>query len=347
MSTETPEMTLSPSRFPLLALAAALTLAVSGTVGAEESNAVSIDEWDVPFRDGRARDPFASGEDEVWFVGQRGHYLARFTPSTGEFIKRDLPNEPGPHNLIVGSDGIVWYAGNRSAYIGRYDPNSDEVERIEMPDAAARDPHTLVFDEGEEHIWFTVQGGNMVGRLEIDTRNVELIPVPTERARPYGIKVAPDGTPWVVLLGTHKIASIDPASLTLTEHDLPAAESRPRRLEITADGRVWFADTGRGSLGMFDPASGSTDDWALPGGERSQPYGMASDKDGRVWVVEAGVQPNRLIGFDTEAEQIFSVTEIPSGGGAVRHMHYHEPTDSVWFGTDRETLGRADVGGVR
>src|SRR5690606_20084437 len=106
---------------------------------------------------GRARDPFAAGDNEVWFVGQRGHYVARFTPSTGEFFKKDLPDQAGPHNLIVGSDGIVWYAGNLRGYIGRYDPRTDEITKIEMPDPAARDPHTLVFDEGEKHIWFTVQ----------------------------------------------------------------------------------------------------------------------------------------------------------------------------------------------
>jgi virginiamycin B lyase len=41
---------------------------------------------------------------------------------------------------------------------------------------------------------------------------------------------------------------------------------------------------------------------------------------------------------------IISVTEIPSGAGTVRHMDYHAPTSSVWFGTDHETLGRANVG---
>ena len=325
---------------PAALCCAAWTVAAPAT--AEEMNPLEIQEWDVPF-EGRARDPFAVSDDEVWFVGQRGHYLARFTPSTGEFFKKDLPDQAGPHNLIVGSDGIVWYAGNLRGYIGRYDPRTDEITKIEMPDQAARDPHTLVFDDGEKHIWFTVQGGNFVGRLTLENQKVDLIPVPTPRTRPYGIKIAPDGTPWVVLLGTNKIASIDPETLTLTEHALPSADSRPRRLEITADGRIWYADTGRGYLGMYDPKSKTFDEWALPGGSGSQPYGMASDQHGRVYVVETGVRPNRMIGFDTARHEIFSITEIPSGAGAIRHMHYHEPSGAIWFGTDEETLGRAVV----
>lgn len=328
------------------ALAVSCLYAVFATAaanGAEEMNPVAIDEWQVPY-DGRARDPFAAGADEIWFVGQRGHYVGRFTPSTGEFFKRDLPDSPGPHNLIVGSDGIVWYAGNLAGYIGRYDPVTDEIQKIEMPDPAARDPHTLVFDEGERHIWFTVQGGNFAGRVTLADRSVELIPVPTARARPYGIKLAPDGTPWIVLLGTNKLASIDPDTLALTEYEIPAAEARPRRLEVTSDGRIWFADFARGYLGVYDPDAEAFDEWELPSGRDSRPYGMASDEQDRIWLVETGASPNMFVGFDTRSERVFSVTAIPSGAGSVRHMDYHAPSSSVWLGTDNETLGRAIVG---
>ena len=112
------------------------------------------------------------------------------------------------HNLIVGSDGIVWYAGNRRGYIGRFDPQSGAFENVAMPDAAARDPHTLVFSKDERHIWFTVQRGNFVGRLTLADRIVDLIAMQTRRARPYGIKIAADGRPWIVLLGTNKLVSI-------------------------------------------------------------------------------------------------------------------------------------------
>ena len=320
-----------------------LMLAALPLGAAEPLNPIVIDEWPNPLK-GHGRDPFATGGDAIWFVGQGGHYLARFTPSTGKFFKRDLPDSAGPHNLIVGSDGIVWYSGNLVGNIGRYDPKTDEITRIPMPDPAARDPHTLIFDKGQQHIFFTVQGGNFVGKLTIADRSVQLTPVATPRARPYGIKLAPDGTPWVVLFGTNKLASLNPKTLELTEYTIPAQGARPRRLEITSDGRIWYADYARGYLGAYDPRDRSFEEWALPSGAASRPYGMASDEQGRVWVVESGVQPNLFVGFDTRAEKIFSVTRIPSGAGSVRHMDYHLPTTSVWFGTDAETIGRARLG---
>jgi virginiamycin B lyase len=319
-----------------------LVASPSLTQATEALNPVQIREWEDP-NQGHTRDPFAVSADEIWFVGQGGNYLSRFTPSTTTFFKRDLPDSPGPHNLIVGSDGIVWYAGNRRGYIGRYDVKADAIEKISMPNRQAYDPHTLVFDKSQRNIWFTVQNGNFIGRLNIASRKVDLIAVPTDGARPYGIRMAPDGRPWTVLLGTNKIAVIDPIKLSMREFSLPARGARPRRLEITRDGRIWYADYRRGFLGLYDPARKTFGEWALPSGSDSQPYGMASDKLGRVWLVETGVSPNLFVGFDTATGKIISVTPIPSGAGSVRHMDYHAASHTVWFGTDNDTLGRATL----
>ena len=51
------------------------------------------------------------------------------------------------------------------------------------------------------------------------------------------------------------------------------------------------------------------------------------------------MQPNRLVGFDTESKTFSEPMEIPSGGGTIRHMYYDESTDSIWFGTDVDTVG--------
>ena len=311
---------------------------------AEPRDPVEIREWSVPYEASRPRDPFAVSDREVWFVGQRGHYLARLETDSGTFTRHPLEDGAGPHNLIVGDDGIVWYAGNLKGYIGRFDPATERLERIVMPDPAARDPHTLVFDHAGEHIWFTVQGGNFVGRLTPADRSVRLIPVPTGGARPYGIVVAPDGTPWIALFGTNKLASVDPETLRLTEHTLPDPGARPRRIGVTGDGRVYYVDYARGTLGRLDPATARIEEWGMPSGDGARPYGMAVDSADRIWFVETGVTPNNFVGFAPDEEAFFSITPIPSGGRTVRHMHYHRASQNVWFGADANTVGRARVG---
>ncbi len=331
------------SSFPLRVFFWLILIGVLGQAAAcsIEHNPIDIKEWHVPY-EGQPRDPFSFGGKEIWFVGQAGHYLARFTPSTKKFFKRDLDDSAGPHNLIVSSDGIVWYSGNLKGYIGRYNPQKDQLDKVVIPNDNANDPHTLVFDENEQHIWFTVRVGNFVGRLTMADSSVELIPVPTPHARPYGIKIAPNGTPWIALLGTHKLAKVDPKTLKLTEVEIPNKDARPRRLEVTDDGRIWYSDYATGVLGLYDPKADIFKEWELPGGKDAHPYGTALDKGGRIWIV-TGTKPNYFVGFDTHTEKIISITAIPSGGGTVRHMHYHPSTDSIWFGTDTQNLGRAIV----
>jgi virginiamycin B lyase len=323
-------------------LAVTIMLGCLEVAATERLNPLIIDEWDVPYA-GRPRDPSMSGPDKVWFVGQRGHYLGMFTPSSGKFFKRELEDHPGPHNVIVGTDGIVWDTGNLAAYIGRYDPVADKITRILMPEEAAHDPHTMAFSADEKYIWFTVQRGNFVGRLSIDDLSIELIEVTTSRALPYGIRLAPDGTPWIALFGTNKLAAINPSTLKLTEYTLMHPDARPRRLEITRDSRIWYSDYRRGTIGQYDPATKTNREWPLSTGRHSGPYATAMDEQDRLWVVETGVTPNIFVGFDTRSEELVSVTPIPSGAGSVRNMDYHAPSGSVWFGTDAGTLGRARV----
>ncbi|HIG59842.1 MAG TPA: lyase [Gammaproteobacteria bacterium] len=307
------------------------------------ASSLDIKEWQVPYDASRPRDPFADSASSVWFVGQRAGYLAHLDVQTGEFRKIDLKQGSGPHNLIVGSDGVVWYAGNLNQMIGRYDPETNNIQEIMMPDKRARDPHTLIFDKNEENIWFTVQGGNMMGRLNIKTRQVDLIPSRTQRSRPYGIKIAPDNSIWVVLFGSNKLAHIDPETLAHDEIELPRPEARPRRLEVTADGNIWYVDYAKGMLGRYQPSTAKFTEWQMPQGEGARPYGMASDASGRLWMVASGVQPNVFVGFDPATNQFIGATKIDSGGGSVRHMHYQETSGTVWFGTDSNYIGRAIV----
>lgn len=329
----------------LASLAAALCLP-SGTAAAEPEPvpspmpAPAIQEWEVPYENSRPRDPDVGPGGDVWFVGQRGHYVASLNPDSGDFRRIDLDNGTGPHNLIVADDGTIYYAGNLAAHIGRIDPETEQIHEIPMPDDAARDPHTLVFD-GKGHIYFTVQGGNMLGRLTLDSEAVELVKVPTQNARPYGIVVAPSGMVWATAFGTNKLLKLNPETMALSELLLPRQSARPRRLQATSDGRIWYVDYAEGMLGFLHPESGLFKEYPIPGGKSSRPYGMAVDKDDWLWFVESGLTPNRFVGFDPVSESFTEPVEVPSGGGTVRHMAYDAGRNAVWFGTDTNTIGRA------
>jgi virginiamycin B lyase len=306
------------------------------------ADSLEIREWLVPWKKSMPRDPYVDSSGRVWFVGQKDDYIGNMSPDDGLFNRYDLQPGTGPHNLIIDDEHNIWFAGNRNHHIGKLSPSTGQTTLTDMPDAKAKDPHTLVFDTDGD-IWFTVQRGNFIGKLSTTDNSVQLIQVATRKARPYGIVVDGDNMPWAVTFGSNKLLQIFPASMTIREIDLPNAKSRPRRLVSTTNGDIWYADFALGRLGRYRPAADEFREWMMPGGDNSKPYGMAVDKNDRIWIVETGLRPNRFVGFDTAAESFLNQTDIPSGGGSVRHMYYYEAGGEVWFGTDTNYIGRAKV----
>ncbi len=322
----------------VLAIVAAL---LAGPGLAESSSAPTIDYWKVPWENSRPRDPDVDRNGIVWFVGQTGHYVASFDPAKQQFRKLDLEPGTGPHNLIVGEDRFIWYSGNRAAHIGRLDPKGGSVEKIAMP-AGVRDPHTLIGD-GRGHIWFTAQGANYIGRLTLAGRKVEVVKMPVASSLPYGIVIGADGRAWANLLGTNKLATLDPKTLALELIDLPRADARTRRIGIAADGAVWYADYAAGYIGRYDPRERKFREWLPPTGSEAHPYAMAIDDRKRVWFVDTGAQPNRLMAFDPQTEKFVADVELRETRGAVRHMVFEPDARALWFGTDTNELVRVRV----
>lgn len=301
--------------------------------------ALEIREWTVPWPDTRPRDPDVAPNGSIWLVGQGGDYVAHFDPRSQEFSRFDLPPGTGPHNVIVDRDASLWIAGNRLGFIGRMDPNTGQMARFTMPDESVKDPHTLVFS-GRDTIWFTAQWSNFIGRMNKRNGAIEGVHLPLDRARPYGIRLDSNGRPWVALLGTNALATVDPETLELEIYRTPRAETRPRRIAITSDDAVWYTDYDQGFLGRLEPQTGAFTEWKNPS-PGSGPYAIAADNQDRIWLVETWPDKNVFAGFDPVSEMFFSLTEVPSGAGAVRHMVFDAGTNSIWFGTDTNNLGQA------
>ena len=328
---------------PLTVLSfAALAVPAIATPLVAQADSVPIKEWTVPWAKTRPRDPAVAPDGKIFFVGQTGNYIARLDPATGEFKRFEIDPGTNPHNLIVDARGQVWYAGNRNGMIGKLDPATGTITRYPMPDSTARDPHTQVFDK-QGNIWFTMQTSNFVGHLETSTGKITLVKMTTPRARPYGITLDSEGRPYFDLFGTNKIGTIDPKTMALKEYLLPDPQALPRRIARTTDGHIWYGDYRRGYTGRLDPKTGEVKEWKNPSGGTSLPYAMTVDDADRIWFVETGVQPNRLVGFDPKTERFFSQTPIPSGGGSVRYMIFDPKTRFIWFGSDNDTIGRVTV----
>jgi virginiamycin B lyase len=304
--------------------------------------APEVKEWTVPWEGTRPRDPFVDAKGRVWFVGQAGNYIAYLEPNSGHFERYDIEEGTHPHNLVVDGKGMVWYTGNQNGRLVRLDPNTRKLTDYLMPDPDVRDPHTMIIDQAG-NAWFTAQGAGVVGRRDVASGEIRLWKM-GGGSRPYGIVFGRDGRVWFDLFGTNELGVIDPKTMEPRRYTLPEG-ARPRRIGVTSDGGIWYTDYARGYLGRLDPAGGKVVEYALPSAGRSLPYAMAVDDRDRVWVAETGVQPNRLVAFDSR-KKVFTDSVAVSGGeepNTIRHMVFHALDRTIWFGTDRNTVGRLRV----
>ena len=306
------------------------------------ADTVDIREWLVPWEDAAPTNPVVGPRGRVWFISQDGDFIGNFSPDTEEFFRYDLRSGTEPAGLLVDADRVLWYASSRRRHIGSMNPGTGRTVEYEMPERKARDVRSMAFDQNGD-IWFTVEKGNFVGRLQVASGDVELIEVPERNALPLGITIDATNKPWVTASGRAALLSVDPGAMDILEVALPNDASRPMRIVTTGDGRLWYSDFALGLLGRYDPVSGAVAEWQMPGGENSQPFGMAVDRNGRIWIVETGSIPNRLVGFDTSSGAFLTETDIPSGAGSVSHLHYSEASGEVWFGTATNYIGRARV----
>ncbi|HJR49872.1 MAG TPA: hypothetical protein VJ794_02140 [Gemmatimonadales bacterium] len=303
---------------------------------------LAVQEWTVPWEGTRPRDPYVAPNGLVWFVGQEGNYIANLDPKTGKFERYEIDEGTHPHNLVVAPDGMVWYTGNRNGRLVKLDPKTRKLTDYMMPDRdKVGDPHTMVLDKGG-NAWFTAQGAAVVGRRDAKTGKIRLWETGSG-TRPYGIGLDDQQRPWYVLFGTNAIGTIDPATMKERRYELPEG-ARPRRLAVMKDG-IWYGDYARGYLGRLDPATGKVAEFKLPAAGSSLPYAMAGDDKGRIWVAETGVSPNRLVAFDPAAGKFTEAVDTEGGDqpNTIRHMVFHQPTREIWYGTDRNTIGRLEL----
>jgi len=280
---------------------------------------VTFKEWVMPTLGQRSRDPIQAADGAIWWAGQFGNLIGRLDPTTGEMKEWQLPPNSFPHTVELDAKGTPWFTGNKNGSVGKLDPATGKITVYKMPDPNAKDPHTLIFDH-KGIAFFTLQNSNMVGRLNPETGLIKLITSPVPNSKPYGIKVAADGSIWWACNGAPCIFRMDPDTMALKEFKLPLAGTTVRRLDIAEDGIVWYVNSGKGRIGRLDPRSGNITEWDSPSGPKSHPYAIVV-MNGAVWYNESGVRPDALVRFDIKTET-FQSWAIPSGAifsGIWRH----------------------------
>ena len=121
--------------------------------------------------------------------------------------------------------------------------------------------------------------------------------------------------------------------LYLAERDggTPEATRPGQNLPSIAVVRSFDMNTGRPLKSVIVPGSTGLNDIAMAA-------------DGTPWFFETAPDPNVLQAFDPKRERFVASTTVKKAGvGEIRHMEYRKDCNCAWFGSDRNTLGRATL----
>ena len=245
----------------------------------------------------------ASPEDFVTYEKQSG------------FIKEfAVPfEELGLKRITTDLQGNVWFyhSTNTTSTLVFFDPANGEFAKFPVEgETVADEPiinlasSQLAFDSERSAVWFTDSRINSVGRLNIDTAEISLWPVPTEQAGPMGITLSPDGNSvWFAEITGDKIARLDVSSGKIEEY--PTGEqSGPSLLAFDDSGQLWVTLSFADSVLLAQPwtlapnSSFGMSRFSLPEPDRFSPLGIAFS-EGKVFLPDHG--SSRIIVADASS----------------------------------------------
>lgn len=239
-----------------------------------------------------------------------------------------------PRGPAVAPDGKIFFVGQVGNYVARLDPTTGEFTRFEIDPGT--NPHNVIVD-ARGNAWFAGNRNGMIGQLDPVTGKITRYPMPDPAVRdPHTIVIDPQGNLWFTAQNSNYVGHLNTTSGKILLVKMTTPDARPYGIVLDTEGRPYFDLFGTNKIGTIDPGTMELREYTLP-------YAMTSDDAGRLWFVETGAQPNRLVGFDPKTESFFSITAIPSGGGVVRYMVFDQKTRLIWFGSDNNTIGRVTV----
>ena len=98
----------------LFLIAILSTFASVSAVHAEESDSITIQEWDIPTPDSAPHDVVVGTNGMIWFTEIDTNKIGMFNPNTEEFKEYDIPTPSSrPHGLVTDDAGNVWFYRSR------------------------------------------------------------------------------------------------------------------------------------------------------------------------------------------------------------------------------------------
>ena len=193
-----------------------------------------------------------------------------------------VPAGSHPHDVAPAPDGTVWYTAQASGELGRLDPETGETHHITLGQRSA--PHGVIVGP-DGAAWITDGGLNAIVRVDPATEQVQVFPLPANRAGANLNTAAFDTSGKLWFTGQSGVyGRLDPASGKIDVYNAPRGPG-PYGITVTPKGEVFYASLAGSHIAQIDVATGR----ATPIDPPTAGQGARrvwSDSQGRIWVSE-------------------------------------------------------------
>jgi virginiamycin B lyase len=104
--------------------------------------------------------------------------------------------------------------------------------------------------------WFTAVGLNAIGRIDIDTFEYEIFPLPNLLSAPLIIQGGPGSTMVFSEILGNRVGTIDVNTKEIKEYEIPTPLSLPQGVATDPVGLIWWSGTGSGNIGTINVTTG-------------------------------------------------------------------------------------------
>jgi streptogramin lyase len=206
-------------------------------------------------------------------------------------IGREYAVPNGPRNLAEEAPGRIWYTSTDAGGIGFLEVTSEPDDPIVRYRTdfygfgVHSEPYDLVYVDGV--VWFTLRGIRALGKIDADTRAIELFTLLSVGAAPTGIDNDANGKLWIAQ-NNGRISRFDPVTETFEEKILPDNLHNAPRLEdalYQSDRAIWFTMPDANRVLLYNPVTDSF--FSTLTGEPS-PMQISIDSTDSLWVTASG-----------------------------------------------------------
>ena len=210
-------------------------------------------------------------DENPWLAMQFQAGVARFDKKTETFQTWSLPPDLNGDHVQVNQvspqyshvDGKVWAQDAGTYNVLRLDVASGKWEVFE-PFSIPRPNVYDVIPDAQNNGYFTVFGGEQIGRIDGKTGKIALYPTPTRGSAPRRGMMDSQGRLWFGENRGDRIGMFDTRTEHFMEWAAPTPESWPYDVTADKNGEAWGGGEYSDRVLRLDPKTGQVIEYLLP-----------------------------------------------------------------------------------